>query len=902
LGDVGACPDENLLGAFAAGDLGAGEVERVRDHVEGCEACRELVAALVKSDRGDAPSDRGDAPAGPQRIGPFEVLGILGRGGMGEVYRARDPRLQREVAIKLLPAELREEPEWMARFEREARAVGALSHPNILAVHEVGSHRGSPYVVTELLDGSNLRVALREPIPARRAVEIAAEIATGLAAAHDKGIVHRDLKPENVFLTRDGRVKVLDFGLAKRRGELAGEADGFHSTAPGTLLGTVGYMAPEQLLGKPADARSDLFSLGVVLHEMLTGKPPFAGSPAEMMSAALRDDPPALPASAPAAVAQVVRRCLEKQPSARLQSASDVALILRDAAAGITVDLRSPRVPRPRRELRRWGWLAVPFAGAALFAAGWLLARRPPAPPLPRFERATYDTAPTMVARFLAGGESFVYSTWDNGTGEPGDVYLGRFGTYSAAPVVTHALLLDASAKGEIAFLREVTHAHTNVRNDGTLARMEVTGGGARTIAEHVSWAAWDPAGEELAVARAEGGGYVLEYRGKRLFQTEGGIGPTRFSPRGDLIAFIRLGGPDGAYGDVAVVDLDGQVRALSPPHLLLAGLAWSPAGDAIYYVEGSENALHRVGLDGADRTIMTSLDMLSLEDVAADGRLLVTRSLARVQVYTHTAGSVGELEISRFDDEAVSDLSTDGRVLVFSSDHHGDPAAGQVYVQPTAGGAPPALGRGHFAAISADGKWAVIRRPGGCVLALVPTADGTARELSFPNLETCGEPSLTGDGRRLVFSGAEPGHRDQLWVTDVAGGPPRAFSPEGVRLWSTAHAISPDGRFAVAHDSGGALRLYPLDGGEPRTVAGLRPRQWVVGWTADSNGLYVVSTPMTRYVDVLDVTSGERRPFAPLGERLAHDPSYRIHVTPDGEAWTRSSLRIDEDVFVVRL
>ena len=273
------------------------------------------------------------------RLGPYEVLSPLGAGGMGEVFKARDPRLGRDVAIKVLPASFSADPERLHRFEQEARAAGLLNHPNLTAVYDIGSHDGAPYVVQELLEGETLRsVLLGGRLPPRKAIDYSVQVAHGLAAAHEKGIVHRDLKPENLFVTKDGRLKILDFGLAKLTRPEAGGAPlteiptATAGTEPGIVLGTIGYMAPEQVRGQAADARSDIFTFGAILYEMLAGKRAFRGdSAADTMSAILREDPPDLTLTGqniPPGLERIVRHCLEKNPEQRFQSARDLAFDL----------------------------------------------------------------------------------------------------------------------------------------------------------------------------------------------------------------------------------------------------------------------------------------------------------------------------------------------------------------------------------------------------------------------------------------------------------------------------------------------------------------------------------------------------------------------------------------------
>ncbi len=376
------------------------------------------------------------------RLGGYEVLAPLGAGGMGEVYRARDPKLGREVAIKVLPEALAKDPDALARFEREARAVAALSHPNILSIHELGTSDGVVFIVLELLEGETLRSRLiHGPLPPKKAVEISAQVARALAAAHDRGVVHRDLKPENLFLTSASVVKVLDFGLAKAaRLPAAGDSVSptlAQETEPGTVLGTVGYMAPEQVRGLAADHRSDIFSLGCVMHEMLAGSRAFRGASAvETMSAILKEDAPEPPAATPPALAQIVHHCLEKRPEERFQSARDLAFALeslsQSSATGRAAALDAGGAARRRRLLP---WLA---AAGALFAGvlgGRVLTRAPAVgKPLVRFAIAPEHGAPFngMLALSPDGSRlAFVASGADGND----RLWLRSFASLEARPV-----------------------------------------------------------------------------------------------------------------------------------------------------------------------------------------------------------------------------------------------------------------------------------------------------------------------------------------------------------------------------------------------------------------------------------------------------------------------------------
>ena len=365
------------------------------------------------------------------KLGPYEILSAIGSGGMGEVYRAKDSRLNRDVAIKVLRPIFSSSQERLKRFEQEARTAGLLSHPNILAIYDVGTEEESPYLVSELLEGETLRKKLANgAIPQRRAVEFAMQIARGIAAAHQRGIIHRDLKPENVFITKDGHLKILDFGLAKLT--LAGLESNDQSqhptmsrlTSEGVAMGTVGYMSPEQVQGLPADQRSDIFSFGAVLYEMLSGKRAFGGnSSVEVLNAILKEEPAELLESNenfPQSIAAFVRSCMEKNPDDRFQSMRDLAL----AFEAIAFSSGSNRISGLEKEAAKSGEL--------------------------RFQRITYRHGHIWSARFAPDGNTVVYgASWN---GEPYKLFLTRTDASESIPLsLPDSDILSISGKGEMA-------------------------------------------------------------------------------------------------------------------------------------------------------------------------------------------------------------------------------------------------------------------------------------------------------------------------------------------------------------------------------------------------------------------------------------------------------------------
>jgi tRNA A-37 threonylcarbamoyl transferase component Bud32 len=463
------------------------------------------------------------------RFGPYEILAPLGAGGMGEVYRARDSKLNRDVAIKILPEALAADPIALARFEREAQAVAALSHPNILAIHDFGRDGETAYAVMELLEGETLRARLAQgALPSRKAVELAVQIAEGLAAAHEKGIVHRDLKPENVFVTHDGRAKVLDFGLAKRADSASSPSASMQATSghtgPGMVLGTAAYMSPEQVRGEAVDHRSDIFSFGAVLYEMLCGRQAFARETAtESMTAILKEDPPEIATANPGAspaLLRIVLRCLEKKPAERFQSARDLAFALQALSGSALAS--GPAVAVTNWNWRRWlafggGLLAI--AGA--LAAGVLVGRSKEQSGPSRITRLTFQRGQVDAARFAPDGQTIVYSASWNGS--PYEVFSTRLGSTESRPLGFPAsVLASVSASGEMALLRNVVPwvVGQPTSQVGMLASAPLAGGPAHDREEGIQFAEWSPDGKQLAVVRLRDGKTRLDSR-SGMFSTK---------------------------------------------------------------------------------------------------------------------------------------------------------------------------------------------------------------------------------------------------------------------------------------------------------------------------------------------------------------------------------------------
>jgi Tol biopolymer transport system component len=845
------------------------------------------------------------------RLGPYEILALIGAGGMGEVYRARDERLRREVAVKVLPASLSTDSDRLRRFEQEAQAAGTLNHPNITAVYDVGTHEGSLYVVSELLEGETLRSRLAGgPLPLRKATDYAIQIAQGLAAAHEKGIVHRDLKPENLFVTRDGRVKILDFGLAKLMQPAEGEGSVVTSlptatagTEPGVVLGTLGYMSPEQVRGRPADARSDIFAFGAVLYEMLTGKRAFhRDTAADTMSAILKEEPPDVSLtnqSVPPGLERIVRHCLEKNPEERFHSAHDLAFDLQ-ALSGASIPAARSVVAESAGRTRILRPAIAAVVLAAIAAGAFLAGRRSAERPLPSFRRLTFRRGAINGARFAPDGQSFVYSAlWE---GKPSAAFLGRRGTPEPSELpLPEAALLGVSSSGELAiqmsprFVRGFTFG-------GTLARVPLAGGTPRELLEDVHWADWMPDGNRLAVVHDAGGKNRLEFpAGKPVYETAGFISHPRISPRGDLVAFLDhpVNGDDG--GSVAVVDAAGKKRTLGGVYSTIFGLAWRPDGSEVWFTaapSGSARALRAVTLDGRERLLAGGPGILEIFDTAADGRALVSSSDFRLGILGLAPGETKERDLSWLDWSLIRDMSPDGRFVLFDETGEGTGEKYGVYLRRTDGSAAVRLGDGSAMALSPDGKWvlAVAAGPPPRQLVLFPTGAGEPRRITADRIEHHAGRFV--DARTVVFAGNEPGRAIRLYAQDIAGGGPRPISPEGVETSSLTESST--GWVVGLLDR--RIWLYSTRGQSPRPVPAMGPGDRPLQFSPDGRTLYIRRGELPIRVFRLDLATGRSEPWKemapadPAGLRRLIGP----RMSADGKAYAYTYARQLSDLYLV--
>ena len=880
-------------------------------------------------------------PSQNQVISHYRILEKLGGGGMGVVFKAEDTRLHRTVALKFLPEDTSRDPVALERFRREAEAASSLNHPNICTLYDIGEENGRAFIAMEYLEGKTLKHLIEgKPLRTADLLNYSIQLADALETAHSKGVIHRDIKPANIFVSNSGAVKVLDFGLAKliadrAASEETGEFGGNGATAtvnpfltsPGAAVGTVAYMSPEQALGEEIDRRTDLFSLGIVIYEMSTGRPAFPGSTSAAIFDAILNRTPIEPLSInprlPAPLLGIIQKAIEKDRSLRYQTAADLRADLQRVKRDYEAQPRSsassssdssgrvstaavPSIQGQVLAVNKPVLTGIAAAVLALLAGAYYVGKMsglansisPPS-----YRQLTFRGGTIRMARFAPEGKSIVYSAaWE---GNPYELFLKRSESPESRPFgLKGAEVLAVSSAGEMAVLLG-SHNVDPYINEGTLGRLPLGGGAPREVLERVQWADWSPDGSSLAVVREEAGQSRIEFPiGKLLYQNGGWMSHLRVSPKGDLVAFLEHPLRRDDEGNVVVVDLAGKSRVLSTGWETVWGLAWSPSGDEIWFTGtkvGYGRYLAGVSLTGKERLLAREPGTLTLQDVARDGHVILTRDVPRVGMVGVAPGETKERDLSWLDWSAPKDLSADGTTLLFTESGEAGGENYSAYLRNTDGSPAVRLGDGFGFALSPDKKFVLGGVPKPPVqFTLLPTGAGESKALTHDNINRS-IAHWTPDGKRFVFAGSAPGHGERLFVQNIDGSDARPISPEGVN--PSLFSISPDGKNVAAIGPDQKGYIYPIDGGQPKVVAGLEPYEGPIGWCDDSQSLFVYHLgELPAKIYRLNITSGKKqfvRQLMPPDLSGVTDIS-AIFITPDGRGYVYEYGRTLSDLYLV--
>jgi serine/threonine protein kinase/Tol biopolymer transport system component len=875
-----------------------------------------------------------------ETVSHYRVIEKIGGGGMGVVYKAEDTRLGRFVALKFLPDEISRQLPVLDRFRREARAASALNHPNICTIYDVGEDEGRAYLAMEYLEGQTLKHRIDgRPVPIDFVLDLGIQIADALDAAHAKGIVHRDIKPANIFITKLRQAKLLDFGLAKieQRRDLNATSDGEtlkDLTSPGSALGTVAYMSPEQARGEELDGRTDLFSLGATLYEMTTGKPAFDGSTSAVIFESILNRNPVPPhqlnPNLPLDFERILDRSLEKDRDLRYQSAAEMRAEMkilkrkldsqRSAAAqapvsgSVSAVAAVPPVEAKHQASRSpWTYSILTAASALLagLAIGWFVhaARNQTVPPI--YHQLTFRRGTVRSARFTPNGQSVVYgAAWE---GKPTEVFITSAESPQSRSLERHGdELMSISSTGDIALLTKVTVTGTYTQV-GTLARMPINGGDPRDLLDGVQWADWSPDGKQLAVIRDVGGKNRLEYPiGKVVHETPGWMGNPRVSPDGEWVAYLDHPQVGDDAGGVHLVDRQGTDKILTQGSLTAEGLAWTPDGKEIWYTatvhddtnpgeEGGGRALNAVTPGGSKRIITRVPAALQLEDISKDGKVLLSRQSWRRELGGMIAGMTKEQDFSWLDYSFPAQLSADGKLFLFDEEGAGGGAGYSVYLRKTAEDSAVRLGDGNAVSLSPDGKWVLaLNVASPSQLVLLPSGAGEAQQITHDSLYHAWASWLP-DSKGILFSAKQEGHGARIYLQKSITDQPTPISPEGID--PLLMVLSPDGTQVASVGADGLGYLYSLNGEPPKTVPGFMSGEQPLQWSVDGKSLYLYRPgEFPAKVTRLDLSTGKRtlwRSLAPA-DPAGVSQIGPIVMTPDASSYIYGYHRTLSDLYLV--
>ena len=922
----------------------------------GNESLRKEVARLISAHEKedhfiDSPAyvAAGEVLADGQNLEPGETLGhyqirsVLGAGGMGEVYLADDMRLNRKVALKLLPPGSTINPDRVRRFEREARAASALNHPNLVTIYEIGKSNSAHFIVTEFVDGKTLRQMMTEkPLKLRETLNVAIQVAGALVGAHAAGIVHRDIKPENIMIRPDGLVKILDFGLAKltdapvTSAEL--ETPTLLQSKPGLVMGTVQYMSPEQARGKNVDARTDIWSLGIVIYEMVTGKVPFEGeTTSDIIAALIKDEPESIRSTVPDVpleLEEVVKKALTKDLGLRYQTISKFLTDLqrlkdqikshalertgsrgsllssKDSANAHTTTPARFRSTDPQAQ-QKTGWLptktslkwTIPVAIGLILLVSMtvvLSLNRRSKPSSLRLTQASRQLTSrdgfVSASRFAPDGKGIIYSAGFDG--KPVELFFTDVdGSPSRPAGIQSAALKSVSRSGKIAVLFDFELNWADGYN-GTLAFLNPDGTQPEIVAEGIDDAAFAPHGNTFAVISSVMGEQQLEYPiGKTLYKSDGWMTYPRFSPKGDKIAFFEH--PIGdASGSIIVFDVASQKKLnLSTDWKFLKGLAWNPNGNEIWFGGGKNNkhlSINAVSLSGELLNLYEVPGIgARIEDISDDGKILINQGSNHSTMMVVEGKSKTNAIDSQFAWSTSADLSADGKTLLYyesgwESSAHTD--VNTSYLRKLDGSENIRLGPGKALALAPDGKSALaLQTSPQPQLVILSTSGSEPRTLPNRGMKEYHYATFFPDGRQILFTGVEV-HKDALlrsYVQDINTGDVHPLTEE----MAVALRVSPDGKSVITLQDGQTYYIQPLDGSQPTPIPGLEKGDEPIQWSDDSRSIYVIGAgDFATKIYQVSLTTGDRREWKEI------DPPNKVGlvgletnrggilITPDGK------------------